>query len=137
MPDTAPDLSWLGPQGEPVAIKDGNRGELIYLTNSSFLGLDCDVFGKRPADLNCEDRIDHVGEIYSPPRVTKEARKQGLRAHLALGLGFDYWMGLYYTPSSQRSSKLGQEGSQESTVQNPISLAVTFQFQKRPRGSCG
>lgn len=30
--------------------------------------------------------LDHVGEIYSPPRVTPEARRQGLRARLALDL---------------------------------------------------
>jgi len=36
--------------------------------------------------------LDHVGEVYSPPRVTKEAYLQGLKGHIALDLttGWDF-----------------------------------------------
>ena len=42
--------------------------------------------------------LDHVGEVYSPPRVTKEAYLQGLKGQIALDLttGWDFRMEGYF-----------------------------------------
>lgn len=102
LPNTVPDLEWLGPQVELEDITSGAKREFIYLINSSCKELGGDVFGEKPADLNHQDRnflsstikrfLDHVGEVYSPPRVTLEARKQGMKAQIALDLtnGWDF-----------------------------------------------
>ena len=102
LPNTVPDLDWLGPQVEPEDFQSGAKREFIYLINSSCKELGGDVFGEKPADLNHHDRIflsktikkflDHVGEVYSPPRVTLEARKQGMKAQIAMDLtnGWDF-----------------------------------------------
>lgn len=65
-------------------------------TSSKELGRTDFEFNEEPMTIPKEQRhfvatalrnyLDHVGEVYSPPRVTLEARHQGLRGQIALDL---------------------------------------------------
>ena len=74
----------------------------VFPVNASLKELARSDFDGAPKTLERSERqsilaqitkyLDHVGEVYSPPRVSKEARRQGLRASIALDLttGWDF-----------------------------------------------
>ena len=103
LPQEPHSLEWLGDFVSPESNKkEETKKEFIFLLNSSMKELGrTDYYGK-PSILDKQDRIfltgkirnflDHVGEVYSPPRITLEARRQGLKGSIALDLstGWDF-----------------------------------------------
>ena len=96
-------LEWLGDFVSEVTTENEEaKKEFIFLLNSSMKELGCTDYYGKPSILDKQDRIfltgrirnflDHVGEVYSPPRITKEAHKQGLKGSIALDLttGWDF-----------------------------------------------
>ena len=102
MPDAAARFSWLGPRLETEDADGKNSFHHTFALNASLKELARTDFDGSPALLErtqwhfvtgqVKNYLDHVGEVYSPPRVTKEARLQGLRGDLALDLttGWDF-----------------------------------------------
>ena len=99
---TAADLSWLGPRMESVDLEGTNMAEHSFLLNASSSELSRTDFEGEPKTLDRSDRhfvvnhiknyLDHIGEVYSPPRITEAGQKQGLRGKIALDLttGWDF-----------------------------------------------
>ena len=105
LPRTEDKLTWLGPRVELEETFGKNHAGkhcFAYLLNDSLKELSCTDFDGEPKTLDRDQRhfvsgslknyLDHVGEIYSPPRVTQEGQRQGLRGKIALDLttGWDF-----------------------------------------------
>ena len=107
VPEASAKLSWLGsrlevgdPSGDPFANSSSSlpsskmasfplNASLTELGRTDFDIVGAKILGRQERSqviFHATKFLDHVGEIYSPPRVTPEARRQGLRARLALDL---------------------------------------------------
>lgn len=96
-------FDWLGTRMESEDNAGITPPRFAYLLTPSTTELGRTDFDGKPRILDKEQRsfvsqglrnfLDQVGEVYSQPRVAKEATKQGLRAKLALdvttGWNFD------------------------------------------------
>ena len=99
VPSTTANLNWLSSRMESESV-EGN--EFSFSLNASSTELGRTDFDGQPKLLDRHERqfvsyhlknyLDHVGEVYSPPRVTEAAAKHGLRGRLALDLttGWDF-----------------------------------------------
>ncbi len=95
-------LQWLGPRMEFEEHNESTKNQYMFPLTHSSKELCRTDFDGQPALLPKSDRIflsqylknylDHVGEVYSPPRVTSEAKQQGMKATIALDLttGWDF-----------------------------------------------
>ena len=112
VPEASANLHWLGSQVELDDPSDTSASNSLlglsrsttatFALNASLSELGRTDFEGAPKTLGRKDRqcvvyhavryLDHVGEVYSPPRVCEEARRQGLRAKLSLDLtnGWDF-----------------------------------------------
>ena len=112
VPEASANLHWLGSQVELDDPSDTSASNSLlglsrsttatFALNASLSELGRTDFEGAPKTLDRKDRqcivyhavryLDHVGEVYSPPRVCEEARRQGLRAKLSLDLtnGWDF-----------------------------------------------
>ena len=105
LPDAAAKFSWLGPRLEATDESLGKDAFLhhhTFVLGSSTQELARTDFDGAPAVLTRAQRhfvqshiknfLEDVGEVYSPPRVTAEAKKRGLSGSIALDLttGWDF-----------------------------------------------
>ncbi|CAK8990413.1 Integrase catalytic domain-containing protein, partial [Durusdinium trenchii] len=115
VPEASARIAWLGSRmesGDPSGQTSTNSPMpfgtstpatfAVFPVNASLKELARSDFDGAPKTLERSERqsilaqitkyLDHVGEVYSPPRVSKEARRQGLRASIALDLttGWDF-----------------------------------------------
>lgn len=83
-------------------INEGGMLRFHFLLNASTAELACTDFDGVPKTIDREQRhfvaaklrnyLDHVGEVYSPPRATAAAPSKGLSGKMALDLtnGWDF-----------------------------------------------
>ena len=95
-------LQWLGPRMEFEEHNESTKNQYLFPLTHSSKELCRTDFDGQPAFLSKADRVyltgrlcgylDHIGEVYSPPRVTSEAQRQNLKATIALDLtnGWDF-----------------------------------------------
>ena len=99
VPGSTCHLDWIGPRLEATGKK---QEEFEFLLSTSCKELGRTDFDGEPKSLERGQRqylVGHlkhfnevIGEVYSPPRCTKEARKQGFKASIAMDLstGWDF-----------------------------------------------
>ena len=102
VPGSTCQLDWIGPRLEAEGPDGQKSEEFNYLVGASCKELGRTDFDGEPKTLEKGQRqclvgqLTHfnevIGEVYSPPRCTKEARKQGFKASIAMDLttGWDF-----------------------------------------------
>ena len=130
---------------------DGTKTEdgmycFTYFVNDSLKELSRTDFEGTPSKTLDRDQwhfgalrkyLDHVGDVYSPPRVTEEAHLQGLKGQSALGMtnGRDFRVPEHRKKALALIARKRPAVLLLSSLHDLLSFAAPDQWQTRPSSS--